>query len=60
MPEIIEIVEVSPSVPLKHQLGKLVVATLVAFAATKLAEKAYDVTVTSIQTRNITSSLTEG
>ncbi len=52
MPETtIEIVEVNGSLPLKHQLGKLLVATIVAFAATKAAEKAYDAALTSYQSR---------
>lgn len=50
MPDsVIEIVEVNGSLPLRHQLGKLLIATVVAFAATKMAEKAYDVTLTSYQ-----------
>lgn len=39
---VIEIVEVSNTLPLKHQIGKLLLATFAAFAATKLAEKSYD------------------
>jgi hypothetical protein len=41
MDSVIEIVEVSNVLPLKHQVGKLLFATLVGFAATKLAEKTY-------------------
>ena len=51
----VEIVEVNGSLPLKHQLGKLMVATIVAFAATKAAEKAYDAALTSFQNRTIKS-----
>jgi hypothetical protein len=44
MPEtVIEVVEVNNTLPLKHQFGKLLVATIAAFLATKLAEKSYDV-----------------
>lgn len=39
---VIEIVEVNAQLPLKHQIGKLLFATVVAFAATKLAERTYD------------------
>lgn len=60
MPEVIEIVEVSNTTPLKHQLGKLFIATLVAFAATKLSDRAYDATLTAIQNRSMPSSTTEG
>lgn len=43
MPEdVIEIVEVVDDTPLRHQFGKLLFATIVAFAATKLAESTYD------------------
>lgn len=41
MSEDVEIVEVV-SEPMVHQVGKLVIGTLVAFAAGKLAEKVYD------------------
>lgn len=40
--EVIEIVEVVEDVPIRHQFGKLLFATIVAFAATKLAESTYD------------------
>jgi hypothetical protein len=33
---------VQTSLPMKHQLAKLVIATIVGFAATKLGEKGYD------------------
>lgn len=33
---------VSTSLPMKHQLAKLVIATVVGFAASKLGEKGYD------------------
>lgn len=51
MSDTIEVVEVVNVVPLRHQVGKLVIATLVAFAATKLTEKAYDATLRTIATR---------
>jgi hypothetical protein len=51
----VEIVEVNGSLPLKHQLGKLLVATVVAFAATKVAERAYDAALTSYQNRTMNS-----
>ena len=38
---VIEIVEISDALPLKHQFGKLLFGTIVAFAATKLADKVY-------------------
>jgi hypothetical protein len=38
----VDVVQVSTSLPLKHQLAKLVIATIVGFAATKLSEKGYD------------------
>jgi hypothetical protein len=34
---------------LKHQIGKLLFATIVAFGATKLAEKSYDAGLKAIQ-----------
>lgn len=51
----IEIVSVNDGLPLKHQFGKLVIATVVAFAATKAAEKAYDATLTAYQNRTTSS-----
>lgn len=42
MENVIEIVEVKDALPLKHQLGKLLFATVVAFGAKLLAEKVYD------------------
>jgi len=58
MTEVIEIIEVSDALPLKHQFGKLLVATVAAFAASKAAEKAYTATLTMIKNRSITP--TEG
>ena len=54
MTEIVEVVEIKQSLPLKHQLGKLLIATIVAFAATKMAEKAYDASLQAYQNRQIT------
>ena len=51
----IEIVEVNGQIPLKHQLGKLVFATIVAFVATKAAERAYDSVLASYQSRTANS-----
>ena len=54
MPDsVIEIVEVNNTLPLKHQFGKLLVATIVAFAATKLAEKSYDATLQALNNRKL-------
>jgi hypothetical protein len=53
----VEIVEVNGSLPMRHQLGKLLVATIVAFAATKAAEKAYDAALTSYQNRTVTTEV---
>jgi hypothetical protein len=39
---VIEVVEVGDDIPIRHQFGKLLFATIVAFAATKLAESTYD------------------
>lgn len=60
MDEVIEVVEVGKSLPLKHQLGKLLIATLAAFAATKLAEKSYDATLTAIQNHKLEVPNVEG
>lgn len=61
MPETVEIVEMSTQVPFKHQLGKLLVATIAAFAATKMAEKGYDATLQAIHNRKtVTPPLEEG
>lgn len=49
--QVFEIVEVNESLPLRHQLGKLLFATVVAFAATKMAEKTYDSVLASYQNR---------
>lgn len=49
MDEVIEIVEVQPGTSLKYQLGKVLFATVVAFAATKLAERSYDAGLTAIK-----------
>ena len=58
MPEaVVEIVETNGSMPMRHQLGKLLVATIVAFAATKMAEKAYDTALTSYQNRTNNSEV---
>jgi hypothetical protein len=50
---VIEIVEISNTLPLKHQLGKVLVATVVAFAATKLSEKSYDAVLGKLNSRKI-------
>ncbi len=50
---VIEIVEISNTLPLKHQLGKVLVATVVAFVATKLSEKSYDAVLTKFNNRKI-------
>lgn len=50
---VIEIVEVNDTLPFKHQLGKLLFATVVAFAATKLAEKTYDAGLHAWNNRNL-------
>ncbi len=50
---VIEIVEVNNTLPLKHQFGKLLVATIVAFAATKLAEKSYDGVLEALNNRKL-------
>ena len=40
----IEIIKKSDSsLPIKHQLGKLILGTLAGFAASALAEKGYDI-----------------
>lgn len=54
MTEIVEVVEIKESMPFKHQLAKLLIATVVAFAATKLTEKAYDSSLQAYQNRQIT------
>lgn len=41
---VIEIVEASTVLPLRHQIGKFLVAAIATFVATKYAEKAYDAT----------------
>ena len=44
--DVIEIVEVDTT-SMKHTLAKLLLGTLVAFAASKLTESAYDMAVTA-------------
>lgn len=51
MDEVIEIV--NTTLPLKHQVGKLVLGTLAGFAAGKLTEKAYDVVLDCIKNKKI-------
>ena len=57
---VIEIIEVSDTLPLKHQFGKLLVATIVAFVATKLAEKSYDATLDALNKRKMQVPSVEG
>jgi hypothetical protein len=45
----VDIVQTSTSLPLKHQLAKLVIATVIGFAASKLSEKGYDVALACYQ-----------
>lgn len=40
---VVQILETKETLPLKHQLGKLLFATVIAFGAKLLAEKVYDV-----------------
>lgn len=53
---VVEIIEVNGSLPLKHQFGKLLIATVVAFAATKLAEKSYDRALVAYHSRTNSSA----
>jgi hypothetical protein len=41
--------------PLKHQLGKLLLGTVAGFAATKLTEKGYDAVLNCMNTKKITT-----
>lgn len=47
---VIEVVEVKDELT-RHALGKLLLATLVGFAASKLAEKTYDFALTAYRQR---------
>jgi hypothetical protein len=49
MDEVIETVEIQQGTSLKYQLGKVLFATVVAFAATKLAERSYDAGMSAIK-----------
>lgn len=53
MDEVIEIVEVNSALPLKHQLAKVLFATVVAFGATKLAERTYDAALAAVKNHKI-------
>lgn len=54
----VDIADVSAGSSWKYQFGKLLFATVVAFAATKLAEKTFDASAVALQNRAISN--TEG
>lgn len=60
MDEVIEVVEVQPGTSLKYQFGKLLFATVVAFGATKLAERGYDAGMAAIKNHQFTVPSTDG
>jgi hypothetical protein len=50
---VIEVVEITDVTPMRHQLGKLMFATLVSFAATAISEKVYDVALAAYRRRHV-------
>lgn len=51
--DVIEVVETGDFTPMRHQLGKLLFATIMSFAATAIAEKVYDAGLAAYRKRHI-------
>lgn len=51
--DVIEVLETVDITPMRHQLGKLLVATIASFAATAFAEKMYDVGLSIYRKRHL-------
>lgn len=52
--ESIQIVRVIEAPAVKHELGKLMLVTILAFAATKIGELVYDVAVARMNNQSVT------
>jgi len=51
--DVIEVLETIEITPIRHQLGKLLFATIASFAATAISEKVYDVALAAYRRRHL-------